>query len=217
MLGSWRKTVEENLRWREAMSPRRSLKNFFLILDDAVAAEFRFEVVEEFLVAGEEAGVEEGGAGDWVEAGFLDALGGGARGVSDFEAHVPEDVEDTVHDFAEGLGEFVGGMGEEEEEVEVGARVEEAAAVPAVGDEGDFAGVVLFGEGGGEEGDENVVEESGAQGGDFGAAASGVVLVENGLFARIRGSSSRRRGARRGRASRCGRARGRFWRWRRGN
>jgi hypothetical protein len=88
-------------------------------------------------VAGDEACFEEGGEGLRVGLSFFDGLCDGSAGVADFEAEVPEGVEDVLDEFLDVFGEFSGGTGEKEKEVDIGGGVEGAAAVAAGGDEGD--------------------------------------------------------------------------------
>ncbi len=104
---------------------------------EAVFVEGGEEALVEVGVAGDEASFEEGCEGLGVGLSFFYALGDGAAGVADFEAEVPEGVEDVLDEFLDVFGEFSGGAGEEEEDVDVGGGVEGAAAVAAGGDEGD--------------------------------------------------------------------------------
>lgn len=135
------------------------------------------------MVPGDEAGVHEGGEGLLVCAGFCDAFDDGAGGVADFEAHVPEGVEDALDEFLGAFWEAVGGAGEEEEEVDIGAGIKGAAAVSADGDEGEGGGWgFLAVEGGGEDGGEELVDDGGACLGNFDASGAVAVAGEDVLL-----------------------------------
>ncbi len=88
-------------------------------------------------VAGDGAGVQQAELDLEVLAGRLPGLAGGAYGVVEGQAQVPDRVPDAVREG--GDGRRVGGAVVEEEQVEVAARGEFAAAVAADGDEGGAA------------------------------------------------------------------------------
>ncbi len=113
---------------------------------------------DEAAVAGEGPRVEEAELDFQVVGRGLPGLGGGAYGVVEGEAEVPDGVPDAVGDG--GYGGGVGGAVVEEQQVEVAAGRERAAAVAADGDEGGAAGRG----GGGEEGGQPVVGEAGQLG-----------------------------------------------------
>ena len=94
--------------------------------------EARDQFVEELVVAEEIARLEQRGADRHVGLGLADALVDRARGVADLEPHVPQAIEDRLGDrFAPG-GLLVG---QQEEQIDVGARRQHAAAVAAGGDD----------------------------------------------------------------------------------
>jgi hypothetical protein len=119
-----------------------------------------------------------------VFEGLLEGFFEGADGVADFEADVPEHVEDIFDDFAGARGHFApGAFHVEEVEVDVGAWVEEAAAVAAGGDEGDLGAAAFgFAEGSGEEVMEDDVEEAGALAADLDTAEACAVLEADAVF-----------------------------------
>ena len=150
---------------------------------DGLAAELAEELAGEGLVPGEVAAVEESGAGGGVLLGEGDALGGRAHGVADAEAEVPEEGDEISEEDGEGGRNVLGGLGDEEEEVEVGGGAEGLAPVAAVGEEGD---AVLLpgraGKGGLEKAGEDEVEEVGALPGGVEAGGAGVVGGADFLF-----------------------------------
>src|SRR5262249_34113762 len=91
------------------------------------------ELLVERFVAAEIAGVEKRCLHLEVLGGEIDAVLQAADGVADLEIGVDEGVEDLLVD---GLDVWIEAAGEEEEQVDVRARVELAAAVPALGDDG---------------------------------------------------------------------------------
>src|SRR5262249_13953371 len=91
----------------------------------------RVELVVELRLAAEVAGVEERGLDLQVARGEPAALADVPEGVADGEPGVPERVEDHLRD---GLDVRVHLPRIEEEEVDVRARIELAAAVAALGD-----------------------------------------------------------------------------------
>lgn len=154
----------------------------FLVFLEAVAEEACGEGLEEFGVAGDVACVHEGGFVFLISLGLFDAFGDGAAGLADFEADVPEEVEDFLDEGGEVFGEFVGGAREEEEEVDIGAWVEGVAAVATDCGEGEDGGFLAFGEGEVEEGFEDDVEEFGAGACDFEATGTGAVAEFDAVF-----------------------------------
>ncbi len=119
-------------------------------------------------VAGEVAGVEEAEVDLEVAAGGLAGLGGGAYGVVEGEALVPDGVPEAVGDGGD-LGR-AGGAVVQEQDVEVAAGGELAAPVAADGDERDAPG-------GAQETAEPAVGDAG-QAGAPGRAGQGLLLEE---------------------------------------
>jgi hypothetical protein len=160
------------------------VEEFLFAIGDALAAEVVFEFVEDGAIACDEAVLEKSAHGLVVFEGLLEGFLEGADGVADFEADVPEHVEDIFDDFAGARGHFApGAFHVEEVEVDVGAWVEEAAAVAAGGDEGDLGAAAFgFAEGSGEEVVEDDVEEAGALAADLGAAEACAVLEADAVF-----------------------------------
>ena len=137
-----------------------------------VLAEAALEFGEQRLVAEDQAGVEQRGANGHVGVGQPHALIDVAGGVADLEAEIPEQIE---HVFGDALAP--GGLlvGQQEQEIDVRARRQHAAAVAALRHHGHVLGGrrVLGGidVGGGEivgEPDQGILE--GAQA--FGAGAA---------------------------------------------
>ena len=92
----------------------------------------REQLVVEVAVAEQEARLQDRGADGHVGLGLADALVDRAGRVADLEAHVPQAIEDRLGDrFAPG-GLLVG---QHEQEIDVGARRHQAAAVAAGGDD----------------------------------------------------------------------------------
>lgn len=113
---------------------------------------------DEAEVPGDGPGVEEAELHLEVLARRFAGFGGGAYGVVEGEAEVPDRVPDVVGECGDGSG--VGGAVVQEQQVEVAARGEFAAAVAADGDEGGAADTRVCGRGG-EEGGQPVVGERG--------------------------------------------------------
>ena len=114
-------------------------------LDGALAAglgEALLELVEQRVVAGDQAGVEQRGAHRDVAFGLREAIGDRARRVADLQAEIPQEVEHELHcleDVRRGVAR------REEEQVDIAERREHPAAVTAGGGEGELLGhVVLF-------------------------------------------------------------------------
>ncbi len=113
---------------------------------------------DEAEVAGDRAGVEQAELDLEVLAGGLPGLGGGAYGVVEGDAQVPDRVPDGVREGGEGGRVRLAVV--QQEQVEVAARGEFAAPVAADGDEGGAAHPGTGG-GGREEAGEPVVGEAG--------------------------------------------------------
>jgi hypothetical protein len=93
-----------------------------------LGAEPALELLGQLLVAGEPAGLQDGGADGVVLAGQLDALVDGSRGVADFEPEVPQGVEHVL-DHLLHVGRLL--VGPQEQEIDVGEGRERAAPVAA--------------------------------------------------------------------------------------
>ncbi|ODT27781.1 MAG: hypothetical protein ABS54_05835 [Hyphomicrobium sp. SCN 65-11] len=102
-------------------------------LDDLVA-EAAHELIEQRPVAEDVAGVEQRRADGHVGARELQALVDGARRVTDLQAQIPEDVE-NVFDDALAPGSLL--VGQQEQEIYVGARRQHGAAIAAGRDDGE--------------------------------------------------------------------------------
>ena len=102
-----------------------------------VFAEAVLKIGEELLVAENEPGIEQGGADGHVGQAEADALGDGARGVADFEAEVPQEIQ---HVFGDALAPGRLLVGKQEQEIDIGARREQAAPIAALGDHGHALG-----------------------------------------------------------------------------
>jgi hypothetical protein len=90
-----------------------------------------------WFVTAEEAMIKERSARDGIAAGFGDTFRDRARGVAHFEAEIKEGIEDSFDDLLEFLAEFVGRLREQEEEIEIGARIQETPPVATIGDQRD--------------------------------------------------------------------------------
>ncbi len=111
-----------------------------LSLVDAFLGEAGLEIAEQRGIAGDQPGVHQRGFVFLVGLGLLDAFGDRAAGVADLEAHVPEQVKHVLDEFLQRLGQIFGGPWQQEEQVDVRARVEQGAAVAAGGDQRDGEG-----------------------------------------------------------------------------
>jgi hypothetical protein len=99
-------------------------------------------------VAAEVAQLHEGGFCFHAFVGEAHAVADGADAVADFEADVIEEHEELADQFGDFRGDVGGVAGEEEGEVDVAAGGHDAAAVAAVGAEGELeGGALFFGEG----------------------------------------------------------------------
>ena len=97
-----------------------------------VLAEAALELGEQLLIAEDQARVEQRGADGHVGARQPHALIDGARGVADLEAEIPEQIEHVLGDALAPGGLLVG---KQEEEIDVRARRQHAAAIAALGDD----------------------------------------------------------------------------------
>jgi len=90
------------------------------------------ELVKELAVPEQEAGFEDRGAHRHIGLRLADALVDGTSGVADLEPHVPQAIEDRLGD-----GFAPGGLlvRQQEQEIDVGAGRQDAAAVAAGGDD----------------------------------------------------------------------------------
>ena len=102
-----------------------------------ILAEAVLEIGEQFLIAEDQACVEERGADGHVGARQPHALIDGAGGVPDFEAEIPEEIEHVLGNALAPGGLLVG---KQEQKIDVRARREHAAAVAALGDHGHVLG-----------------------------------------------------------------------------
>ncbi len=98
---------------------------------DHLGVEAGDQRIVEGAIAPDVARLEHRGADGHVGAGEPDALVDAARGVADRQAEVPEQVEDELHD-ALAPGRLL--VGEQEEEIDIGAGRQRAAAIAADGD-----------------------------------------------------------------------------------
>ena len=90
--------------------------------------EARHQLVEQLAVAEQEARFQQRGADRHVRLGLADALVDRARGVTDLEAEIPQAIEDRLGDRLAPRGLLVG---QQEQQIDVGARRHQAAAVAA--------------------------------------------------------------------------------------
>ena len=94
--------------------------------------DFLFEPCGEFaierLVTEQIAGFQQGGADGHVRPGLADALVDGPRGVADLLPHVPEAIEQSLGDRFSPRRLFVG---QQKQQIDVGARRQQAAAIAA--------------------------------------------------------------------------------------
>ena len=90
------------------------------------------QFVVERLVAGQEARLQDRGADRHVAARLADRFIDRARGVADLQPHVPQAIEDGFGDLLAPGGLLVG---QDEQQIDVGFRRHQAAAVAAGGDD----------------------------------------------------------------------------------
>ena len=91
------------------------------------------QILEQSQLAAEEPGFENGSADGHVGARQANALIDIAGGVADLQAHVPQDIEDPLDDLL-GPGRVL--VGQHEQQIDVGARRQGAAAIAADGSDG---------------------------------------------------------------------------------
>ena len=146
-----------------------------------VLVEARDQFVVERLVAGQEARLEDGGADRHVAARLPDRFIDRTRGVADLQPHVPQAIENGFGDLLAPGGLLVG---QDEQQIDVGFRRHQAAAIAAGGDHrhalgarADMRAIEMPRGGGIEDADDLVLHE--AQ--PLGAAAAVTVLQQHGL------------------------------------
>ena len=96
-----------------------------------VLVEARHQLVEQLAVAEQEARFQDGGADGHVRLGLADAFVDRARGVADLQPGVPQAIEDRFGDRLAPGGLLVG---QQEQQIDVGAGRLQAAAIAAGGD-----------------------------------------------------------------------------------
>ena len=107
------------------------------MLDD-VAVEAGDELVVELAVAEQIAGLQHRGADRHVGLGLADAFVNRAGGVPDFETHVPQAIENCLGDRFAPCSLLVR---QQEQQIDVGARCQQPAAVAAGGDHSHALGL----------------------------------------------------------------------------
>ena len=139
------------------------------------------QLVVELLVAGQKPRLQDRGADRHVAAGLADRFIDRARGVADLQAHVPQAIQNRLGDLLAPGGLLVG---QDEQQVDVGFRRHQPAAVAAGGDHrhplgagGDRRAVEMTRGGREQDADDFVLHE--AQ--PFGAAPAVAVLQQHGL------------------------------------
>jgi len=103
-----------------------------------LGVETLFEIVVKLAVAIDEARFKQRRADGEIGAGEADAIGDGARRVADFQAQIPEHIEHVFDDALAPGGLLVG---QQEQEIDVGARRQRAAAIAADSGDGDALGL----------------------------------------------------------------------------
>ena len=141
----------------------------------------RHQFVVERLVAGQESGLEDRGADRHVAARLPDRFIDRARGVADLQSHVPQAIQDGFGDLLAPGGLLVG---QDEQQIDVGFRRHQAAAIAAGGDDRHALGaggdrrVIEMARGGGEQdADDFVLDETQP----LGAAPAVTILQQHGL------------------------------------
>ncbi len=148
----------------------------------------RHQFVVERLVAGQKPGLEDGGADRHVAAGLPDRFVDRARRVADLQSHVPQTIQDGLGDLLAPGGLLVG---QDEQEIDVGFRRHQAAAIAAGGDHRHALGArgnrraIEMARGGGEQDADDLVLDE-AQ--PFGAAPPVPILQQYGLRRGARGN-----------------------------
>ena len=103
-----------------------------------ILGEAAIELLEQGLIAEDEASVEDRRADGDVGVGELDALIDGARGVADLLPHIPKQVEHVLDDALAPRRLLVG---KHEQEIDVGPGRQHAAAVATGGNHGHALGI----------------------------------------------------------------------------
>ena len=141
----------------------------------------RDQFIVERLVAGQEAGLEDRGADRHVAARLPDQFIDRTRGVADLQPHVPQAIEDGLGDLLAPGGLLVG---QDEQQIDIGFRRHQSAAVAAGGDHrhalgagGDRRAIEMPGGGRIQDADDLVLHE--AQ--PFGAAPAVPILQQHRL------------------------------------
>ena len=141
----------------------------------------RHQFVVERLVAGQEPGLEDRGADRHVAARLPDRFIDRARGVADLQPHVPQAIQDGFGDLLAPGGLLVG---QDEQQIDVGFRRHQPAAIAAGGDHRHALGaggdrrVIEMARGGGEQdADDFVLDETQP----FGAAPAVTILQQHRL------------------------------------
>ena len=154
-----------------------------LVFIDAFFIEARGEGLVEFFITNDEACIHQGGFTLLVCACFVDAFCDRPAGVSDFEACVPEDVEDFLDGGGDGLGEFIRRLRQEKEEIEIRGGIQVAPAISSLGHKGDDGSFPFVStDGGFEHHGEDGVQQFGAGCGDFQASGALAVALEDVCF-----------------------------------
>ena len=146
----------------------------------------RDQFVVERLVAGQESRLEDRGADRHVAACLPDRFVDRTGGVADLQAHVPQAIQDGFRDLLAPGGLLVG---QDEQQIDVGFRRHQPAAIAAGGDDrhalgagGNRRAIEMAGGGGEQDADDFVLDE--AQ--PLGAAPAVTVLQQHGLRRRAR-------------------------------
>ena len=146
----------------------------------------RHQFVIERLVAGQEPGLEDRGADRHVAARLPDQFIDRTRGVADLQAHVPQAIQDGLGDLLAPGGLLVG---QDEQQIDVGFRRHQPAAIAAGGDDGHALGagrdrrVIEMARGRGEQdADDFVLDETQP----FGAAPPVTIFQQDRLRRRAR-------------------------------
>ena len=148
---------------------------------DHLAVEPRHQFIVERLVSGQKPGLEDRGADRHVAARLPDRFIDRARRVADLQSHVPEAIQDGLGDLLAPGGLLVG---QDEQQIDIGFRRHQSAAVTAGGDHGHALGagrdrrVIEMARGGGkQDADDLVLDETQP----FGAAPPVTILQQHRL------------------------------------
>ena len=143
--------------------------------------EARDQFVVQRLVAGQKPGFQDRGADGHVAARLADRFVDRSRGVADLQAHVPQAIQDRFRDLLAPRGLLVG---QDEQQIDVGFRRHQPAAVAAGGDHRHAFGagrnrraVQMPGRRGEQDADDFVLDETQP----FGAAPAVTVLQQDRL------------------------------------